>query len=179
MKIHLTLMRQTHFLYRTDLPIILLLNISRPGQDGGHAVTDVLLGRVTPGGRLTATWAKRYEDYPSSENFSHLNGNLKTEGYLHAPEFAGNRTAEWIKMAEEQKVPCLSFIPRKEKKRTCRILPAKELPVSELIPLLYGNITQGASTPGSSETRVPGSAGETKLHENADTYYQYCMRSKN
>lgn len=403
------------WLNRTDLPIILLLNIgapvelkdllqraknikailniSLPGQDGGHAVADVLLGRVTPGGRLTATWAKRYEDYPSSENFSHLNGNLKTEEYregiyvgyryfdsfgiqplfpfgyglsytsfsikfeqlrrtkdgiditvsvqntgssysgrevvqvyvtlpqttgtkeyqrlagfaktdilkpqerqtltisveqscltsyseqlhawfmdagtygiwignhiaslqlaalftvpvqtvlertkeicppnmplkeLHAPEFAGNRTAEWLKMAEEQKVPCLSFIPRKEKKRTCRILPAKELPVSELIPLLYGNITQGASTLGSSGTRVPGSAGETtealeekygirslimadgpaglrlrqsyetdrktglvygvgvlgslengfleetKRHENADTYYQYC-----
>ncbi len=33
--------------------------------------------------------------------------------------------------------------------------------VTELIPLLYGNITQGASTLGSAGIRVPGSAGET------------------
>ena len=34
-------------------------------------------------------------------------------------------------------------------------------PAEELVPLLYGNITQGASTLGSSGRRVPGSAGET------------------
>ena len=100
--------------------------------------------------------------------------------------------------------------------------------MEDLIPLLYGNITDGASTLGSAGIRVPGSAGETtealeekyrirslimadgpaglrlrqsyqvdretdsvygtgvlgslengflepmEIHENADTYYQYC-----
>ena len=33
--------------------------------------------------------------------------------------------------------------------------------MEELVPLLYGNITKGASTLGSAGIRVPGSAGET------------------
>lgn len=58
-----------------------VLNISLPGQEGGHAVADVLFGCAAPGGRLTATWARRYKDYPFAENFSYLNGNLETEDY--------------------------------------------------------------------------------------------------
>lgn len=403
------------YLNQTDIPIILLLNvgspieltdvlqeagnikavlnISLPGQEGGHAVADVLFGRAAPGGRLTATWAKHYEDYPSADSFGYLNGNLETEKYregiyvgyryfdsfgiqplfpfgyglsytdfsiryeglqrtargmdimvsvtntgksysgrevvqvyvtlpqticakeyqrlvgfaktntlkpqekqklvisidqsnlasfseqLHAwfmeagtygiwignhsaslqlaelftvhqqtilehtkgvcspkesveklgkAEFAKNRAGEWLKKTEEQKIPISSFIPQEEKNNTYQITFAKEQPVTELIPLLYGNITQGASTLGSAGIRVPGSAGETtetleekygirslimadgpaglrlrqsyevdcdtnsvygvgvlgalengfleetKHHENADTYYQYC-----
>ena len=42
------------------------------------------------------------------------------------------------------------------------VSPAEEqYSVEELIPLLYGNITAGASTLGSAGIRVPGSAGET------------------
>lgn len=303
-----------------------VLNISLPGQEGGHAAADVLLGRTAPCGRLTATWARRYEDYPSAENFGYLNGNLETEEYregiyvgyryfdsfgiqplfpfgyglsytsfsikseglqrtergidikvsventgkaysgrevvqvyvtmpqtfgakeyqrlagfsktdilkpqerqeltisidqsqlssyskeLHAwymeagtygiwigehaaslqlaglftvqhrtilertkeicrqreeleelgiAEHARNKAGEWLKMAEEQEIPVFPFIPREEKKRTHRIPFAKEQPVQELIPLLYGNITQGTSMLGSAGIRVPGSAGET------------------
>lgn len=58
-----------------------VLYVSLPGQEGGHAVADVLLGRAVPGGRLTTTWARRYDDYPSAENFGYLNGNLETEEY--------------------------------------------------------------------------------------------------
>lgn len=403
------------YLDQADIPIILLLNvgspieltdvlqeagnikavlnISLPGQEGGHAVADVLFGRAAPGGRLTATWAKHYEDYPSADSFGYLNGNLETEKYregiyvgyryfdsfgiqplfpfgyglsytdfsiryeglqrtargmdimvsvtntgksysgrevvqvyvtlpqticakeyqrlvgfaktntlkpqekqklvisidqsnlasfseqMHAwfmeagtygiwignhsaslqlaelftvhqqtilehtkgvcspkesveelgiAKFAKNRAGEWLKKTEEQKIPISSFIPQEEKNSTYQITFAKEQPVTELIPLLYGNITQGASTLGSAGIRVPGSAGETtetleekygirslimadgpaglrlrqsyevdcdtnsvygagvlgslengfleetKHHENADTYYQYC-----
>ncbi|MDE7312867.1 MAG: glycoside hydrolase family 3 C-terminal domain-containing protein [Eubacterium sp.] len=58
-----------------------VLHISLPGQEGGYAVADVLFGKAVPGGRLTATWAKRYEDYPSADSYGYLNGNVKTEEY--------------------------------------------------------------------------------------------------
>ena len=51
----------TDILEETD-NIQAILNISQPGQESGYAVADILFGKRTPEGKLTATWAKRYED---------------------------------------------------------------------------------------------------------------------
>jgi beta-glucosidase len=38
-----------------------------PGDEGGWATANVLLGKVNPAGRLPFTWAKRLEDYPATD----------------------------------------------------------------------------------------------------------------
>ena len=51
------------------------------GTEGGHAFADLLSGEVTPSGKLSDTWAKRYGDIPFSDAYSYLNGNLQDEYY--------------------------------------------------------------------------------------------------
>jgi beta-glucosidase len=47
-----------------------------PGDEGGWATADILLGKVNPAGRLPFTWAKKLEDYPSTDP-THLERSAK------------------------------------------------------------------------------------------------------
>lgn len=58
-----------------------VLLMGQLGNTGGNVLADVLLGKVNPSGKLADTWAKRYEDYPSSKGFSHNDGNVNDEYY--------------------------------------------------------------------------------------------------
>lgn len=51
--------------YRPDA----VLYVWQGGMEGGHAVADLLTGRVTPSGKLTDTIARDIADYPSTRNF--------------------------------------------------------------------------------------------------------------
>lgn len=58
-----------------------LLLLSQAGSEGGNALAHVLSGKICPSGKLTDSWAYRYEDYPCSNSFSRL-GNLYRQEYL-------------------------------------------------------------------------------------------------
>ena len=41
----------------------------QPGQDGGDAIADILVGDVSPSGKLSDTFAKSYDNYPTSKGY--------------------------------------------------------------------------------------------------------------
>ena len=58
-----------------------IMYLCQLGTEGGHAFADVISGAVTPSGKLSDTWAKKYSDIPFSNEYSYLNGELKDEYY--------------------------------------------------------------------------------------------------
>ena len=68
-----------------------VLYVWQGGMEGGHAVADVLMGRVNPCGKLADTIARFVEDYPSTPNYGGEKGNQYQEdiyvGYRYFETF--------------------------------------------------------------------------------------------
>lgn len=65
-----------------EVRIDAVLFYGQGGMEGGNALADVITGKRTPCGKLTDTWAMKYEDYPSYDTYSHLSGNVEQEDYF-------------------------------------------------------------------------------------------------
>lgn len=63
-----------------DTNIGAILFMAQGGEEGGNAFADIVCGKATPSGKLTDTWAKRYEDYPTSNEYGIL-GNVFEQQY--------------------------------------------------------------------------------------------------
>lgn len=81
-----------------EVRIDAVLFYGQGGMEGGNALADILTGKVCPSGRLTDTWARRYEDYPCADSFGHRNGNLEEEDYSDGI-YVGYRWFDKLKIA--------------------------------------------------------------------------------
>lgn len=75
---------------RNNPKIGAILIMSQLGNISGGVLADVLTGKCNPSGRLAATWANDYEDYPSANTFGHRNNDVADE-YYNEGIFVGYR----------------------------------------------------------------------------------------
>ncbi|WP_017472960.1 glycoside hydrolase family 3 protein [Amphibacillus jilinensis] len=75
-----------------DNPVQAVIYSWHGGMEGGHAIADLLVGEVTPSGKLTDTIAHSIEDYPSHINHGNDTQNIYQEdiyvGYRYFETFA-------------------------------------------------------------------------------------------
>lgn len=76
-----------------DYPDAILLGW-QPGQEGGHAVADILKGDVNPSGKLPDTFPLKYEDVPSSSSYPGVPIDNPINSYYNEGIYVGYRYYE-------------------------------------------------------------------------------------
>ncbi len=63
----------------------------QPGQEGGHAVADIIKGAVNPSGKLPDSFPMRYEDVPSASSFPGIPANDPINSFYEEGIYVGYR----------------------------------------------------------------------------------------
>lgn len=69
-----------------------IVNAWLPGQEGGHSVADILMGKESPSGRLPMTWPASYNDVPSKADFPNPDAYSEEDLLEQLTGFADVRT---------------------------------------------------------------------------------------
>lgn len=75
---------------------VIMLNL--PGMEGGNALGDILVGKISPSAKLTDTIARRYKHYPASEYFGRKAGLVQN---YYEDIFVGYRYFETFPEAKQ------------------------------------------------------------------------------
>ena len=87
-----------NFIEEYGIDGVLYMNMA--GMEGGHAIGNVIKGKTPPSGHLTATFAKSYDAYPSSEYFGQTHGGILQD--YKEDIFVGYRYFETFEGANDQ-----------------------------------------------------------------------------
>lgn len=75
--------------FMDEIKIDALLFYGQGGMEGGNALAEILVGNISPSGKLACTWANKLSDYPTSATFSRA-GNPREQDYTEGV-FVGYR----------------------------------------------------------------------------------------
>jgi beta-glucosidase len=67
------------------------------GLEGGSALASILSGKDSPSGKLSSTWAKRYEDFPNANEYSSVSGK-RDEAFYKEGIYVGYRYFDTFKV---------------------------------------------------------------------------------
>lgn len=157
--------------FMDSLEISGLIFCSQAGEEGGNAFADVVSGKVSPSGKLTNTWAKKYADYPSAGHFSTESDPLQQDyiesiyvGYRYfdsfevEPQYAFGFGLTYSDFEVEQK----GIVQDGESIR--QILTVKNVGTTKAKEVIQTYVTVPFSVEGTEQQRLVAFAKTQKLH---------------